>query len=275
MAAWYYYEKKGTKVGPISESDLKKLVSEGVIVRGTIVETEDGHQTIARNVKNLFSEMEQGSSKIDLSGAEKTFSSHGIQNAHEYEPQISVPHRVTNPPVPSAPSFPVTSAGSSHSAASVSSAKPLQSSKSASFSIPPAPALQNMEKIEKEEFLTINEEETGGGAHLRNLFFDFTIPAGSSNYFMLEMAVFLLRALLYLTLIILFGVMVCVVPSLDSLVSVILMVILYITGGFFLIFFCVILIEGIKLLIKIDKRMSEQEQKLSEIHSMNTKVPKS
>ena len=60
MAKWYYYDGV-RKVGPISSEDLKVLADMAHIGVGTIVEAEDGRQTMARNIKGLFSNPPQPS----------------------------------------------------------------------------------------------------------------------------------------------------------------------------------------------------------------------
>lgn len=61
---WYYYDKDG-KQGPIEESDLIFLVQSGVIVQGTIIETETGKQGLARDVKGLFKKVEPVTKKME------------------------------------------------------------------------------------------------------------------------------------------------------------------------------------------------------------------
>ena len=55
MAKWFYYDGV-RKIGPISSEDLKILADMAHIGVGTIIEAEDGRQTMARNIKGLFPE---------------------------------------------------------------------------------------------------------------------------------------------------------------------------------------------------------------------------
>lgn len=53
MPNWFYFDKSEKK-GPFSSEELFSLAASGKIRWGTIVETEDGRQTLAKNVKGLF-----------------------------------------------------------------------------------------------------------------------------------------------------------------------------------------------------------------------------
>ena len=52
MANWYFYESQ-QKYGPITTDQLKILVEQGRIVKETIIESEDGRQSVAGQVKGL------------------------------------------------------------------------------------------------------------------------------------------------------------------------------------------------------------------------------
>jgi len=53
MANWYYYNKNGEKVGPISTTTLKSLALQGVITRETNIENNNGRSLIAGKVTGL------------------------------------------------------------------------------------------------------------------------------------------------------------------------------------------------------------------------------
>ena len=53
MANWHYYNEDGERVGPVTGRQLKKLALHGVVVPGTVVETEDGTTGLAKNVQGL------------------------------------------------------------------------------------------------------------------------------------------------------------------------------------------------------------------------------
>ena len=52
MAIWYYYNEQGEKI-EVSGGQLKGLAKAGLITPGTLVETEDGKQALAKKVKGL------------------------------------------------------------------------------------------------------------------------------------------------------------------------------------------------------------------------------
>jgi hypothetical protein len=53
MANYFYYDSNGVKQGPVSASQLKSLTKFGTIVPNTVIETQDGKQARAENVKGL------------------------------------------------------------------------------------------------------------------------------------------------------------------------------------------------------------------------------
>lgn len=53
MANWYYYDKTGNKIGPVSATTLKALARQGRIVPGTMIENEQGKSSKAGQVKGL------------------------------------------------------------------------------------------------------------------------------------------------------------------------------------------------------------------------------
>jgi len=57
MSNWFYYNKKGDKVGPIPVSTLKLLAQQSVIGPDTIVENQNGRTSPAGSIKGLFPEM--------------------------------------------------------------------------------------------------------------------------------------------------------------------------------------------------------------------------
>jgi len=63
MKDWYYYNKNGEKVGPISTADMKLLAEQGSVVPETLIENSNGRSTLAGQVKGLtFLEMPFGPS---------------------------------------------------------------------------------------------------------------------------------------------------------------------------------------------------------------------
>ena len=71
MSNWFYYDRNDEKVGPISATDLKALVQQGVITRRTIIESENGRMAIAGNIKGLtFPATETPSSPSDKENTE-------------------------------------------------------------------------------------------------------------------------------------------------------------------------------------------------------------
>ena len=55
---WFYYENNGTKVGPLSAEELKFFMDTGAVTLGTILESETGFQTMARNVREQLRRLE-------------------------------------------------------------------------------------------------------------------------------------------------------------------------------------------------------------------------
>ena len=53
MANWFYYNKNGEKIGPISVSALKELTRQGLITRETIIENQNGRSSAAGKVNGL------------------------------------------------------------------------------------------------------------------------------------------------------------------------------------------------------------------------------
>ena len=53
MANWYYFNKSGEKIGPITSAALKALAQQGHITPETIIESETGKQAFAGDVKSL------------------------------------------------------------------------------------------------------------------------------------------------------------------------------------------------------------------------------
>ncbi|MDR0521790.1 MAG: CD225/dispanin family protein, partial [Planctomycetaceae bacterium] len=54
MANWFYYDSFDFKQGPITQEDLQSLVAQGIITPQTKMETEDGKQGLAGQIKGLF-----------------------------------------------------------------------------------------------------------------------------------------------------------------------------------------------------------------------------
>ncbi|GHT46135.1 hypothetical protein FACS189454_06790 [Planctomycetales bacterium] len=54
MANFFYYDANGQKQGPITQQELKSLVTQGLITPGTPLETESGHKGKAGQIKGLF-----------------------------------------------------------------------------------------------------------------------------------------------------------------------------------------------------------------------------
>lgn len=57
MPNWFYFDKNEKK-GPFTSEELFHLATSGVVRLGTIVETDDGRQTLAKNVTGLFPSQE-------------------------------------------------------------------------------------------------------------------------------------------------------------------------------------------------------------------------
>ena len=53
MANWYYYNKIGEKVGPITSTTLKLLARQGIVTPETVVENNTGRSAIAGEVRGL------------------------------------------------------------------------------------------------------------------------------------------------------------------------------------------------------------------------------
>ena len=53
MSDWFYYDKNGEKVGPITVAFLKELARRGVVTRETRIENINGRSEIAGNVRGL------------------------------------------------------------------------------------------------------------------------------------------------------------------------------------------------------------------------------
>ena len=53
MSDWYYYNKNGEKIGPVSVSALKGLARQGLITRDTIIENQNGRSSPAGKVNGL------------------------------------------------------------------------------------------------------------------------------------------------------------------------------------------------------------------------------
>lgn len=54
MPKWFYYDASETKIGPLSDGQLKTLCQNGTIARTTILETDSGQKGRAEQVKGLF-----------------------------------------------------------------------------------------------------------------------------------------------------------------------------------------------------------------------------
>lgn len=54
MSNWYYYDKNGNKVGPITTLALKALAQQGMIAVETVVENEQGRTSKAGEINGLF-----------------------------------------------------------------------------------------------------------------------------------------------------------------------------------------------------------------------------
>jgi len=53
MANWYYYDKRGDKIGPVTASELKALALQGEILPERMIENEAGKTVLATKVKGL------------------------------------------------------------------------------------------------------------------------------------------------------------------------------------------------------------------------------
>ena len=62
---WFFYENDGTKVGPLSAEELKFFMDTGAITLGTILESETGFQTMARNVRELLQRLEPATKRME------------------------------------------------------------------------------------------------------------------------------------------------------------------------------------------------------------------
>lgn len=56
MTTWFYYNKKGDKVGPIPLATLRLLVQRGIIGPDTVVENQNGRSSAAGQIRGLFPE---------------------------------------------------------------------------------------------------------------------------------------------------------------------------------------------------------------------------
>ncbi|MBR2586488.1 MAG: CD225/dispanin family protein [Thermoguttaceae bacterium] len=54
MSDWFYYDQQGQKIGPITDSELRELIDQGLILPDTKLETDTGHTGKARQVPGLF-----------------------------------------------------------------------------------------------------------------------------------------------------------------------------------------------------------------------------
>ena len=59
MADWYYQTEKGAEAGPISNSDLKNLVSGGVVMPDTMLRKDDAKWVKASAVGGLFEAVQE------------------------------------------------------------------------------------------------------------------------------------------------------------------------------------------------------------------------
>ena len=68
MANWYYFNKSGEKIGPITSAALKAYAQQGHITPETIIESETGRQVTADKVQGLgFSAVEQKTDLVEIS----------------------------------------------------------------------------------------------------------------------------------------------------------------------------------------------------------------
>ncbi len=70
MASWFYREGNELQ-GPLTGAELKMFAASGQIMPDTVVETEDGRKSLARNVKGLFSAADLDSLPMEDSPAEE------------------------------------------------------------------------------------------------------------------------------------------------------------------------------------------------------------
>ena len=56
---WFYYDQQGQKIGPITDSELRELIDQGLILPDTKLETDSGHTGKARQVPGLFAAARQ------------------------------------------------------------------------------------------------------------------------------------------------------------------------------------------------------------------------
>ena len=59
MADWYYQTEKGTEAGPISNSELKNLVSSGAVTPATLLRKDDAKWVKASAVGGLFEAVQE------------------------------------------------------------------------------------------------------------------------------------------------------------------------------------------------------------------------
>ena len=53
MAIWHYYNEDGERVGPVTDKQLKTLAGQGIVLPGTVLETEEGTTGQAKDVVGL------------------------------------------------------------------------------------------------------------------------------------------------------------------------------------------------------------------------------
>lgn len=53
MAKWFYFDKSGSKIGPVESEGMRKLAESGLITPETVIETESGRQSTAGKIQGL------------------------------------------------------------------------------------------------------------------------------------------------------------------------------------------------------------------------------
>jgi hypothetical protein len=53
MANWYYYDEKGRKLGPVTNTELRQLVAYGIITPKTLLENGNGRSATAGEIRGL------------------------------------------------------------------------------------------------------------------------------------------------------------------------------------------------------------------------------
>jgi hypothetical protein len=87
MAKWFYYNESGEKI-EVTVGQLKGLAKAGTITPGTIIETEEGKSSPARNVKGLtFTE----TSPNETAAHESTQFAPNVQLPTEPKPFVNTP----------------------------------------------------------------------------------------------------------------------------------------------------------------------------------------